>query len=197
MSKMNECPKIKGKTVAACVRNRPANAPVVLGECGFEVREGRLFLVGTSLAAQRSTEAWTDGVRRAVAWDAIDEYLLFDSPDDYYARRSVGAAEMDESEEMPHSAQGIPGMPMMEAPGGPEGYPLEPSGIQMQPETPLEIGSTVLSYSQGRWWRAEVVGIEEDDMVRIHFPGWDEKWDVTIPKTELQVDLAGSIEADE
>jgi len=194
MSKMNECPKIKGKTVAVFVRNRPASSPVVLGECGFEMREGRLFLVGSSMASQRSTEAWTDGVRRAVAWDAIDEYLLFDTPDDYYSRRSVGA---DESEQAFDSDEPRGTMPMFEAPQGPQGHPLEPSGIPLQPETPLEIGSTVLAFSQGRWWRAEVVELEGDENVRLHFPGWDEKWDVTVPKTELQVDLAGSIEADE
>jgi hypothetical protein len=185
MSMSNECPRIKGKTVAVYVRNRP-QTPVVLGGCAFEVRESRLFLVGTSLAEQRTSESWLDGVRRAIAWDAVDEYLLFDTPDDYYARRSVGAAEADDRRA---------GMPFNELPAGPQGEPVDPSGVHMQPETPLEIGTTVLAFSQGRWWRAEVVGLAGDDQVRLHFPGWDNDFDVTLAKTELQVDLSDSIES--
>jgi hypothetical protein len=27
--------------------------------------------------------------------------------------------------------------------------------------------------------------------VKIHFPGWDPKWDVIVPREELQIDLHG------
>jgi hypothetical protein len=153
----------------------------------LETRGGRLFLVGTGVPAQRSVQEWTDGVRRAVAWDAVDEYFLFESPDDYYARAHAAAAQVDQQPLQ---------MPLFESPQGPEGFPVEPSGVHLEPETPLEIGATVLSFSQGRWWRAEVVALEGDE-VRIHFPGWDSKWDVTVPKTELQADLSGSIEVED
>ena len=186
-SSKSSVPSLRGKTVAVCVRNRQGGLPVILTDCYLETRGGRIFLIGTSQPAKDSVSEWADGVRRAIAWDAVEEYFLFDSPEDYYARSHAAVEEVPES---------VAEMPMFVAPQSSEGFPVEPSGIQMEPETPLDIGSIVLSYSQGRWWRAEVVGLEDDDCVRIHFPGWDSTWDVTVPKTELQVDLSGSIEAE-
>ena len=94
----------------------------------------------------------------------------------------------------PGQAALSPFVPVFEAPQSAEGHPVEPSDIPVGPETPLEVGSTVLAYSQGRWWRAEVIGLEGEDQVTIHFPGWDAKWDVTVPREELQVDLNASEE---
>ena len=85
-------------------------------------------------------------------------------------------------------------MPMMEYPHSDEGIPVEPSEIPVGPETPLEVGSRVLAYSQGRWWRAEVVSLEGEDHVKIHFPGWDPKWDTVVAREELQVDLHSASE---
>ncbi|MBI3824137.1 MAG: hypothetical protein HY289_15825 [Planctomycetes bacterium] len=181
-----QAPSLRGKTVAVQVRGR-STCPAVLRECHLETRGGRLFLVGVSMPAQNGVPEWTDGVRRAIAWDAIEEYCLFDAPADYYAKAKNVATP---------AAAPPADMPMFESPQSSEGFPVEPSGIHLEPEMPLEVGSTVLSYSQGRWWRAEVVALEENDGVRIHFPGWDAKWDLTVPKTELQVDLSGSIEAE-
>ena len=53
------------------------------------------------------------------------------------------------------------------------GFPVEPSGIPVELETPLDVGSTVLAFSQGRWWRAEVTALEGEEHVRLHYPGWD------------------------
>jgi hypothetical protein len=78
---------------------------------------------------------------------------------------------------------------VMEAPSSSEGYPVRSSGVRVKPDTRLEVGETVLSFSQGRWWGAEIVAIEANGQVRIHFPGWDSKWDVSLPKTQLQVDV--------
>jgi len=80
-------------------------------------------------------------------------------------------------------------MPLMESPLSAAGFPVEPSGIQVQPETRLEVGSSVLGYSQGRWWRADVIALESGDRVRIRYPGWDSKWDETVPRSNPQVDL--------
>jgi hypothetical protein len=183
----HETPSLRGKTVAVHVRNRPTDCPVVLSECMLETRGGRMFLVGTSVSARPGAKEWTDGVRRAIAWDAVDEYLLFQSPDDYYSR------------EQPMTAPPANlGMPMgVEFPQNDAGNPVEPSGIAIEPETPLDVGSIVLSYSQDRWWRAEVVTVEDDNLVCIHFPGWDSKWDVTVPRGELQVYLGDSLESDD
>jgi hypothetical protein len=71
------------------------------------------------------------------------------------------------------------------------GFPVEASGIPVEPETQLEVGSTVLAFSQGRWWRAEVTALEGEEQVRLHYPGWDSFWDESRPRSELQVDLGG------
>ena len=180
----SESPRLRGKTVAVYSRGRP-ETPVILSDCLMETRGERLFIVGVGIAGQRKAKEWTDGVRRSVAWDAVEEYLLFESPEDYYTHMDAAPP-----------AAGMAGMPMFEMPQNEEGNPVEPSGIRFEPETPLEVGAIVLSYSQERWWRAEVVAIEDDDMVRLHYPGWDSKWDVSVPKNELQVYLGNSLEAD-
>jgi hypothetical protein len=77
----------------------------------------------------------------------------------------------------------------LEFPHSAVGRPVEPSEIPVGLDYPLEVGSRVLAYSQGRWWRATVIGLEPEDRVRVHFPGWDDKWDVVVPRDELQVDL--------
>jgi hypothetical protein len=182
----NETPKLRGKTVAVVTRHRP-ESQIVLSECMLETRGERLFIVGTGISAQASAPEWTDGVRRSVAWDAVEEYLLFDTPDDYYARAKLAPAMQ---------AAGAT-QPLFKMPSGSEGYPVEPSGIPMQPETPLDVGAIVLANSQGQWWRAEVVGIEDGDMVRIHYPGWEDEWDESVSKTELQVYLGDSMESED
>ena len=80
-----------------------------------------------------------------------------------------------------------------EAPLSAEGVPVTPSGIAVKSDTPLEPGSTVLAYSQGQWWRAKVVAVRED-VVQIHYPGWDAKWDESVRRSELQVDADASEE---
>jgi hypothetical protein len=79
--------------------------------------------------------------------------------------------------------------PRIEFPKSSEGRPVQPTDIPVTEHTPLEIGSRVLAFSQGRWWRAEIVGFEGDDLVHLHFPGWDDKWDLVVPREELQVDI--------
>ncbi len=177
---------LRGKTIAVHLRGRASAPPIVLKECMLETRGDRLFLVGTSMPVQPAVTEWTDGVRRAIAWDAVDDYLLFDAPDDYYARCQAAPPAV-----LPAT------MPMFESPKGTEGFPVEPSGIAVEPETPLEVGSIVLSFSQGRWWRAEVSALEDSQMVRVHYPGWDEKWDVSVPRGELQVYLGESLQSDD
>src|ERR1700686_3446237 len=115
MSTESTSPSLRGKTVAVFTRTR-AECPAVLRECLLETRGGRLFLVGASVPAQRAVQEWTDGVRRAVAWDAVDEYFLFDSPEDYYAHAHAAAATASS-------------MPTLEYPQSDAGNPVEPSGI--------------------------------------------------------------------
>jgi hypothetical protein len=48
----------------------------------------RLFLVGT-VPQGCSTRGWLDGIAVAVAWDAVSDYLVFDSADDYRKRMKI------------------------------------------------------------------------------------------------------------
>jgi hypothetical protein len=73
----------------------------------------------------------------------------------------------------------------VDLPQSEEGRPVEPSEVPVDSEARLEVGSTVLAFGQGRWWRVEVIGLEPGGRVRIHFPGWD----AVVPREALQVDL--------
>jgi hypothetical protein len=94
-----------------------------------------------------------------------------------YAARTIARAISWQSVRMPQSAAG---------------YSVDPSGIPVEPETHLERGSTVLAFSHGRWWRAEVIALEGDEWVRVHYPGWDRAWDTSVRRSELQMDLGTS-----
>ncbi len=80
------------------------------------------------------------------------------------------------------------------APRSRAGLPVEPSGVPVEIETHLEVGSTVLAFSHGRWWKAEVTALEGEDHVRIRYPGWGPIWDTTMQRSALQVDLGGAAE---
>jgi hypothetical protein len=107
-----------------------------------------------------------------------------------YAARTIATAIAREQPSGPDSGRSatVP----HQLPLSPAGFPVEPSGIPIEPETHLEVGSTVLAFSQGRWWRAEVTALEGDEHVCLHYPGWDQIWDESVPRSALQVDLGTS-----
>ena len=69
-----------------------------------------------------------------------------------------------------------------------EGLPVEPSGVPVPPDVPLEPGMPLLAYSQGKWWRATVVTVEAGDVVVVGFPGWDQRRRERVPRKHLQID---------
>jgi hypothetical protein len=78
----------------------------------------------------------------------------------------------------------------------PELQPVPPSGLEIDHDTPLVVGSPVLAFTQGYWWRARIVAIEDDEMVRVDFPGWDPSVQMRVPRTQLQLDLTRSAPTD-
>jgi hypothetical protein len=54
----------------------------------WEVQGGRLFLIGT-VTPGSSTNEWCAGLPNAVAWDAVTDYLIFDSPEHYAKRLAI------------------------------------------------------------------------------------------------------------
>jgi hypothetical protein len=77
-------------------------------------------------------------------------------------------------------------------PGDWPGMPVQPSGLPVGPDTPLEVGAAVLANWRGVWWRAQVVALEPGDLVRIHYVGWDSRWDETVPRSSLLLDTGES-----
>jgi hypothetical protein len=79
-------PELAGRLILVYTRTRPLHQPVALTDCYFEWQGGRVFLVGTSRSSHRDAPEWCEGIRRCVAWDAIDEYLVFSSLAEYHNR---------------------------------------------------------------------------------------------------------------
>ena len=53
----------------------------------FEKQAGRLFLVGI-VPEQSSEDDWMRGLPCAVAWDTVQDYVVFESMSDYLKRLS-------------------------------------------------------------------------------------------------------------
>jgi len=68
-----------------------------------------------------------------------------------------------------------------------EGFPVEPSGVPLPDDMPLEPGSSVLAFSQGKWWRATVIAAGEKEVL-VNYLGWDPRWQEHVPRQRLQVD---------
>jgi hypothetical protein len=60
----------------------------VLVQPRWEIQGDRLFLVGT-VAHSGSPTDWSAGVVDAAAWDQVNAYLLFDSPEHYAQRLAI------------------------------------------------------------------------------------------------------------
>lgn len=92
-------PDFTGRAVLLYTRGRPLTVPVALTDCRFERQGGRLFLVGTSQPCRSWLTEWSDGTLRCIAWDAVDEYVVFDSLADYHARQGPAPGQVpDESD---------------------------------------------------------------------------------------------------
>jgi hypothetical protein len=109
-----------------------------------------------------------------------------------YGARTIASAIAQQTPK--DRADGVLPSSSVVAPLSPAGFPVEPSGIPIELETSLEVGTNVLAFSQGRWWRAEVTVLEGEEQVRIHYTGWDPIWDESVLRGALQVDLGASAE---
>lgn len=69
-----------------------------------------------------------------------------------------------------------------------EGFPVEPSGVPVPPDLPLEPGTPLLALSEGRWWRATVIAVEADGKVLVGFPGWNPSRRQRLHRKNLQID---------
>jgi hypothetical protein len=55
----------------------------------WEMQGGRLFLIGT-VPKKASQDNWMEGLTCAIAWDTVQDYVVFASIDDYLGRLEAG-----------------------------------------------------------------------------------------------------------
>lgn len=81
-------PDFSGKVILLYLINRSPDDAVVLHSTRFEVQGTRVFLVG-EYAEGTTASDWAAGVSTAVSWDSVEQYLIFDSIEDYFSRASL------------------------------------------------------------------------------------------------------------
>jgi len=65
--------------------------------------------------------------------------------------------------------------------------PIASTGRKVDAKTELKTGLELQVEWNGQWWAARVVRIE-GDRVRIHYLGWDHRWDEAVSRDRLQLD---------
>jgi hypothetical protein len=76
-------PNFKGKMIS--ILSEGEVTPSLIADTRFEIQAGRLFLVGI-VPKGGSTGDWVAGLSCAVAWETVQEYIVFDSAEDYAER---------------------------------------------------------------------------------------------------------------
>lgn len=93
MQKQTPLPDLAGKVVVLYLANRNFEHVVVMENPDFTMQGGRLFLSG-EIPDGVSPNDWAAGIVSSVAWDRVEEYLVFNSLEDYLSRATVA---MDDS----------------------------------------------------------------------------------------------------
>ena len=60
-------------------------------------------------------------------------------------------------------------------------------GDPVTDQTPLRPGDKVHVEWNSTWWAGEIVALNPDRSVRIHYSGWESQFDETVPRTRLQI----------
>ena len=79
----SKLPNFRGKAVSVVLTGDDEHR--LLFDPLFEMQGGRLFLIGT-IPRHGSTKDWVAQLPAGVAWDMVQEYIVFDSVE-HYARR--------------------------------------------------------------------------------------------------------------
>jgi hypothetical protein len=58
-------------------------------------------------------------------------------------------------------------------------------------QTRLNPGDQVRVEWGGKWWAGEVLSLQANGQVRIHYSGWDSSWDETVPRSRLCLPPSG------
>jgi hypothetical protein len=81
-------PDLSDKIVLIYLTNQCDEHNVVLERPHFEQQGDKLFIVGV-FAEGTTANDWATGIHTAVAWDHVEQYLVFDSLEDYFYRISL------------------------------------------------------------------------------------------------------------
>ena len=76
-------PIFKNKIVSVVCENEDTGQLIFNPK--FEKQGNRLFLVGT-VPPDSSQDNWMEGLVTAIAWDTVQDYVVFDSMDDFLTR---------------------------------------------------------------------------------------------------------------
>ncbi len=80
-------PDLSEKVVLIYLIGRAIEDAVVLENARFEVQGAKTFIVG-EFSEGTTANDWVSGIRTAISWDSVEQYLIFDSLEDYFARVS-------------------------------------------------------------------------------------------------------------
>jgi hypothetical protein len=61
------------------------------------------------------------------------------------------------------------------------------SGKPVVAETALEVGQKLQVEWEKQWWHGEILNVLDDGTLKIHYTGWDSKWDEVVPRSRLQL----------
>jgi hypothetical protein len=76
-------PSFKGKVLSVLCKSEDSSQ--MIWEPKFEIQGGRLFLVGM-VPPESSQDNWMEGLPSAISWDSVQDYVIFDSVEDYLKR---------------------------------------------------------------------------------------------------------------
>ncbi len=90
----NNFPDFCGKLVVFYMLDR-ANRSYMLEDASFEIQAGRLFVVG-KVSNEYDDDVWAKGTTACIAWDCVEQYLVFDSAAQYHRERERYEAAKEE-----------------------------------------------------------------------------------------------------
>lgn len=93
--------------------------------------------------------------------------------------------------ELLQPAENPPTVATADTPDAPVTYdgpaPVPSSDLPVSDETSVEVGDVVQVEWSGEWYPADVLGVEEDGQLRIHFRGFSDRWDTTVHRVRVQL----------
>jgi hypothetical protein len=84
----SELPKFTDKVLAVYLIGREGVVTNIIRNVHMEEQAGRFFLVGETVENPNQPQPFA-GLRNAVAWDQVAEYIVLDSVEDLYHRLNI------------------------------------------------------------------------------------------------------------